>query len=95
MSSAAPSYIRIIPSQVVIEEGNTYTLTCEADGVPQPKFEWYYKDVKVKEGYQLTIQNAVYANNDGLHTCKASNIVGSKQATVDVDVKCKYACLSV
>ena len=88
---AAPSYIRIIPSQVVIEEGNGYTLTCEADGDPAPLFEWYYKDLKIHEGAVLTITNAVYTANDGLHTCKATNIVGSRQASVDVDVKCKFS----
>lgn len=89
-SSAAPSYIRITPSQVVIEEGNSYTLTCEADGDPAPLYAWYYKDIKIHEGNVLIISNAVYSLNDGLHTCKASNKVGSRQVTVDVDVKCKY-----
>ncbi|CAC5393170.1 HMCN [Mytilus coruscus] len=91
-TNAAPSYIRIRPSQVTVEEGNGYTLTCEADGDPSPLYEWYYKDVKIHEGPVLTISNAAYNNNDGLHTCKATNVVGSRQATVDVDVK--YAPIS-
>ncbi|XP_063441331.1 hemicentin-1-like isoform X2 [Mytilus trossulus] len=91
-TNAAPSFIRIRPSQVTIEEGNGYTLTCEADGDPSPLYEWYYKDIKIHEGPVLTISNAAYNNNDGLHTCKATNVVGSRQATVDVDVK--YAPIS-
>lgn len=87
---AAPSYIRVTPSQVVLEEGNSYTLTCEADGDPAPLYEWYYKDIKIHEGNVLIISNAAYKLNDGLHTCKASNKIGSRQVTVDVDVKCKY-----
>jgi hypothetical protein len=65
-------------------------LTCEADGDPAPLYAWYYKDIKIHEGNVLIISNAVYSLNDGLHTCKASNKVGSRQVTVDVDVKCKY-----
>ncbi|VDI54451.1 hemicentin [Mytilus galloprovincialis] len=91
-TNAAPSFIRIRPSQVTVEEGNGYTLTCEADGDPSPLYEWYYKDIKIHEGPVLTISNAAYNNNDGLHTCKATNVVGSRQATVDVDVK--YAPIS-
>jgi len=88
-NSAAPSYITITPAGVVVKEGESYTLTCDADGDPAPLYEWFHKDTLIYTGKVLTISNALYNNNDGLHTCKATNTKGYRQTWEDVDVQCK------
>ncbi|XP_063420686.1 synaptogenesis protein syg-2-like [Mytilus trossulus] len=57
--TVAPSYIRILPSCIVVNEGESFTLTCEADGDPPPTYKWYHNDVIIHEGAVLTITNSI------------------------------------
>lgn len=87
--AVASSYIRIVPAAVVVQEGQSFTLTCEADGDPVPMFNWYHKDVMIHEGAALTIANSLYTEHDGSIMCKATNSKGNREIGVDVDVQCK------
>ncbi|VDH89690.1 Hypothetical predicted protein [Mytilus galloprovincialis] len=71
-TSTAPSYIRIVPACVVVNEGESFTLTCEADGDPVPTYNWYHNDVIIHEGAILTITNSLWTEHDGLILCKAT-----------------------
>ncbi|CAC5377793.1 unnamed protein product [Mytilus coruscus] len=86
-TSTAPSYIRIVPAGVVVQEGQGFTLTCEADGDPAPTYNWYHNDLMIHEGAVLTITNSLWTEHDGLHLCKATNTKGSRQTWEDVDVQ--------
>ncbi|CAC5415121.1 unnamed protein product [Mytilus coruscus] len=85
--NAAPSYIRIVPAGVVVNEGQGFTLTCEADGYPAPTYNWYHNDVMIHEGAILTISNSLWTEHDGLILCKATSTKGSRQTWEDVDVQ--------
>ena len=63
-------------------------MTCDADGDPAPTYQWYHNDVMIHQGAVLTINNAKWTQNDGLHLCKATNSRGSRQTWEDVDVQC-------
>ncbi|CAC5377795.1 HMCN [Mytilus coruscus] len=85
--SAAPSYIRIVPAGVVVNEGQGFILTCEADGDPAPTYNWYHNDVMIHEGAVLTITYSLWTEHDGLILCKATNSKGSRQTWKDVDIQ--------
>ena len=87
--TAAPSYIRILPVCVVVNEGESFTLTCEADGDPAPTFNWYKNDVMIHQGAVLYISNANWTIHDGLTVCKATNSKGSRQTWEGVHVQCE------
>ncbi|CAG2239104.1 HMCN [Mytilus edulis] len=88
-TSTAPSYIRILPVCVVVNEGESFTLTCEADGDPAPTFNWYKNDVMIHQGAVLYIANANWTIHDGLTVCKATNSKGSRQTWEGVHVQYK------
>ncbi|CAG2194112.1 HMCN [Mytilus edulis] len=88
-TSTAPSYIRILPTCVVVNEGESFTLTCEADGDPAPTFNWYKNDNMIHQGAVLYISNANWTIHDGLTVCKATNSKGSRQTWEGVHVQYK------
>ncbi|XP_052103233.1 hemicentin-1-like [Mytilus californianus] len=88
-TSTAPSYIRIVPACLVVNEGESFTLTCEADGDPAPTFNWYQHDVLIHQGAVLSISNANWTIHDGLNVCKATNTKGSRQTWESVNVQHK------
>ncbi|CAC5377794.1 HMCN [Mytilus coruscus] len=88
-TSTAPSYIRIVPACLVVNEGESFTLTCEADGDPAPTFNWYQHDVLIHQGAVLSISNANWTIHDGLNVCKATNTKGSRQTWESVVVQHK------
>ncbi|CAG2213577.1 unnamed protein product [Mytilus edulis] len=88
--TVAPFGIMITPNGITVLEGNAFSMFCNATANPSPQYEWYHKDTKVGDGQTYTVQNSVWTPHDGLYTCKAYNSAGEQQATIDVDVKCKY-----
>ncbi|XP_052106699.1 hemicentin-1-like [Mytilus californianus] len=85
--SAAPSIIRIVPAGVVVQEGHSFSLTCEADGDPAPTYNWYQNDMIIRTGAVYAIPNANWIEHDGLILCRATNTMGSRQTWEDVDVQ--------
>ena len=66
------------------------TLTCQADGYPNPSFSWKFNG-KIIHGAQqktLLLTNAV-VEDAGNYTCIATNFRGSKETTRVVNVECK------
>lgn len=76
-----------------IPQRESYTITCNASGTPQPTIRW------TKLGDSLG-SNAYQANNDliinnadienrGLYICFAENEYGTDESTITVDIDCK------
>ncbi|XP_019773002.1 limbic system-associated membrane protein isoform X2 [Dendroctonus ponderosae] len=60
----------------VVNSGDTVTLTCQANGYPQPKISWYKGNEKlVTEGESLTVEN-IKPKNAGSYRCLADNNIG-------------------
>ena len=80
----------------VLEEGQSkVSLTCEAEGNPQPRVFWrkyagQSADPEVKE-YKTTLDfDPVTRQNSGTYVCQAENSVGiSDEVSSDVDVLCE------
>lgn len=87
--TAAPSSIRIVPPSVLVEEGQSFTLTCEAAGEPVPTFTWYTNGVIMQTGAVLVIPNAIYAEHNVSMFCSANNIKGIQKTWADIDVQCE------
>ena len=79
----------INPTKITIEEGQTITATCTAQGSPNPTYTWY----KVGSPNQIATGSVFEVVNApktalGTYTCKASNNYGSNEAMVIVDIQC-------
>ncbi|KAK3540674.1 hypothetical protein QTP70_034595, partial [Hemibagrus guttatus] len=65
--------------------GSSVTLSCEAQGVPEPEVTWYRNGWKLNSGrtLQLTGQkltiNSMQVSDGGVYTCKVSNPAGQQE----------------
>ena len=76
------------PADVPLSQ--SITLTCQADGYPDPSFSWKFNG-KVRNGARqktLLLAN-VEVKDAGNYTCIATNSQGSKETTKVVNVECK------
>ncbi|XP_053328822.1 hemicentin-2 [Spea bombifrons] len=93
-----PPSIREPPNakkETVLRLGETLTLQCESDAVPEPTVTWY-KDGDLltedsgvlihKNGQHLEIRD-VEASHKGLYTCKVANVAGEVELTFTVIVQ--------
>ncbi|KAG9271439.1 myosin light chain kinase, smooth muscle isoform X2 [Astyanax mexicanus] len=79
-----------------VTEGQSFTLQCSVEGVPQPTISWLLNDKNLPYGQtvfeagqaQLTMQDAVCAD-EGLYSCVAENEHGRAVCTARVLVKAK------
>ena len=78
-------------------EGEEFTLTCTADGRPEPQYQWIFNDTDIAgetENQLILLLN--YTHHDGEYVCKAENDVGDATSDpVPVYVKCKYNVFNV
>ncbi|KPP79247.1 hypothetical protein Z043_101180 [Scleropages formosus] len=86
----APQDIRI-SEMTVVQEGESFTLTCEADGKPRPEIRWRKlgeggDPVTVGGGKSLIFREAM-PSHAGEYECEMSNTVGHKTARVGVTVQ--------
>ncbi|XP_061193052.1 protein amalgam-like [Saccostrea echinata] len=88
---------RILPSESggdsLVKEGKNVTLTCEAKGVPPPKFVWHLikgnQEMQMDKGPQLVIPN-IRQEESGVYRCTAFNGI-EPNGTMDVTVGVEYA----
>ena len=85
--STVPSNIEAIQGQNETE-GNNLTLTCTANGMPQPKVYWIKPNGQSVAGKVLEIVN-INRNEDGKYKCEASNECGNATEMATIDVQCK------
>ncbi|KAL7855222.1 hypothetical protein SRHO_G00174120 [Serrasalmus rhombeus] len=86
---SAPSVVRVSGSTTV-PVGSALSLTCEADGSPEPAFSWTFlrpdgQRVRVGETRELSFLN-VSLSYAGDYECEASNKIGKRTATVTVTI---------
>ena len=97
--------IDIIVGEAEVVEGDTLTLSCEVQGVPDPDITWTYNDgpgtqseiFKEPRNSTLVVRN-VTAVSQGTYICIATNGAGQARSTKYVTVHgrywvCSHSCL--
>ncbi|KAJ6663821.1 hypothetical protein lerEdw1_009900 [Lerista edwardsae] len=79
------------PVSVMVEEGDTLSFLCEADGIPDPLLSWTkgnktLSDSKQAGGHSLQLSE-IRSEDAGLYRCQATNLIGSAEKTVRVNVQ--------
>lgn len=91
--------ITVHPENKRIKAGSEVVLECDAKGTPEPHFYWS------KDEHTLKYTSRIYLSTDnktlnidhikesdaGLYTCIAENILGSDEASAQVDVMNSHA----
>ncbi|KAJ8379625.1 hypothetical protein SKAU_G00004030 [Synaphobranchus kaupii] len=80
------------PEFVTPQMGTFVSLRCEAEGTPEPEVTWYRNGLQLApgnglrvEGHLLEMQGVQVADN-GIYTCKVSNIAGQVDRTFRLTV---------
>ena len=85
----------MIDHNVIENEANSVTFTCEAIGEPSPTISWYFNDVMIitSDKYNISdgripgrVESSLTINNPetsnaGTYTCRAENVVGSDNSS--------------
>ncbi|XP_076126836.1 hemicentin-1 [Alosa pseudoharengus] len=72
--------------------GSTVSLSCEAQGTPEPEVTWYRNGLQLTPGNGLKIERhhldiqGIQVADGGLYTCKVSNVAGHVDRTFRVTV---------
>lgn len=82
------------PNPITVTEGTGITATCSAQGSPTITYRWYKgnSNTEISTGAALNIASSSRTDT-GSYTCRATNNYGSGEASVNVDVRCKYTVL--
>ncbi|KAM9325336.1 hemicentin-2 [Gastrophryne carolinensis] len=81
--------------ETVLRLGQTLTLLCESEALPEPAVTWYRNNQLLtsggsvsihKSGQRLEIRN-VQVRDEGLYTCKMINIAGEAELTYTVIIQ--------
>ena len=81
---------------MVVIEGNTVALVCNATGDPVPVQTWSRNGNELmsggryrisSDGRVLTVQGVTEAQDEGEFTCHASNVAGNDSATLTLSVQ--------
>ena len=73
-----------------LTEGDNATLFCNATGNPTPSSTWVRASTgEILSSNQILVVEAVKRNESGSYVCRASNGIGSHNASCAVDVHCK------
>ena len=94
-SISAPSLLQR-PVGTTVNESQTATLQCTADGNPSPKVTWSKLNSSLPVGRHvvessgaLTVKD-VRPGDEGDYSCRAENLLGSVNATAKLIVHCKF-----
>ncbi|XP_069115360.1 carcinoembryonic antigen-related cell adhesion molecule 5-like [Argopecten irradians] len=84
-----PTSGTISPSNVTVELGESFTVTCSAVASPVTNtlsYSWQFGGNEISTNPVLTVTN-VQKDDDGVYLCTATNSFGSTSATVTADVQ--------
>jgi len=89
MFADAPT-VTIQQCSTPVTEGDNATLYCNATGNPTPNISWVRASTgEILSSNEILVMEAVKRNESGSYVCRASNAIGSHNASCAVDVHCK------
>ena len=97
-SISAPSLLQR-PVRTTVNESETAILKCTVDGNPPPRVTWSKLNSSLPVGRHVVessgalIVKDVRPGDDGVYSCRAENLLGSKNATAKLTVQCKLKCI--
>lgn len=53
----SPKFTKLL-SDVLVREGDSITLECNADGCPKPDFKWIRNTVEIKPDQRITVMHS-------------------------------------
>ena len=81
---------RIVNSSNSVTEGESFEMTCETTGDPEPNVYWIKgNNGALLNGSVLNFTN-INRNDTGQYRCQAENICGSASSVQSIEVSCKY-----
>ncbi|CAG2239189.1 HMCN [Mytilus edulis] len=84
----APTSIAIIPSPITVNEGQTVTAICTAQGSPTITYTWFKDNTNSQLSTGSILQITSSTRTDaGTYLCRASNAYGNADAAVTLDVQ--------
>ncbi|XP_048236964.1 hemicentin-1-like isoform X3 [Haliotis rufescens] len=81
-----PENVTVSQTSVTVIENEAILVTCSANAVPSPSFNWLKGSVEYQDGAYLNITSAA-PKDSGTYTCKANNTKGETSVSVIVDVQ--------
>ena len=93
-SISAPSLPQF-PIKTTVNESQTAILKCTADGYPPPQVAWSKRNSSLPVGRHVVessgalVVKDVRPGDEGDHSCRARNLLGSVNATGKHTVQCK------
>ena len=69
-------------NNITVNDGDTVTLDCQADGNPRPAIRWIFNN----SSYVPGLFSITGKHNEGFYRCIAENSVGRDESTRDVYV---------
>ena len=81
---------------MTVNEGQTASLKCIADGHPPPRITWSKMNSPLPVGRHVVessgalIVKNVKSEDDGVYSCRAENLLGSVSASAKLTVQCKF-----
>ena len=90
--SGLPIFTNVPPSLATPVERTNFQVVCQAEGFPRPVINWSRLRIPLPAGRTevnqgtLIIKNLIPADS-GLYECIATNIMGTKKATINVAVQ--------
>ncbi|TRY87102.1 hypothetical protein DNTS_009172, partial [Danionella cerebrum] len=78
---------------MVVVEGSTVTLHCDAHGFPKPTINWFKERSSLPWRHQIVGNNLVLSNvgrqDSGQYVCNATNHLGTSEVTIMLEVDSK------
>lgn len=89
--------IESLEQNILIIQGEDYSITCEASGSPYPSIKWAKVHDFMPEnvhisGNVLTIYGARFENR-GVYSCVAENDHGSDLSSTSIDIERKFSAV--
>ena len=92
-----PPVITAAPEDLTVNEGTTFTLTCNFTGVPIPNITWYKDDIILSPDplklqiltNRITVLSPV-VGDEGIYNCVVENAAGITNAEATIDVIRKF-----
>ena len=94
-SITAPSLLQS-PVKTTVNQSQTAILNCSADGYPTPQVTWSKMNSQLPVGRHVVeasgalILKDVRPGDEGVYSCKDTNLLGSVDASAKLTVQCKY-----